>query len=53
VEPSFSTVDETTPVATLAGLFNQGTVVIVLHDKQITGVITKIDLIEYMASKLS
>ena len=53
VETAFSTVEEDTPVASLSGLFNQGTVVLVLHEKRISGVVTKIDLIEFMADKLT
>ena len=53
VETAFATVEQDTPVATLSGLFNQGTVVLVLQDKRITGVVTKIDLIEFMADKLT
>lgn len=53
VESAFTCVDQDTPVATLSGLFNQGNVVIVLDHGKILGIITKIDLIEYMAGKLT
>ena len=36
----------------LSGLFNQGSLVTVLDEERLAGVITKIDLIEYMAKKL-
>ena len=42
-----------TPVASLSKLFNQSPVVIVMDQGQVTGVITKIDVIEYMAQKLT
>ena len=41
-----------TPVASLSGLFNQSAVLVVLEAGDVVGVITKIDLIEYMAAKL-
>lgn len=53
VETAFSTCEEDTAVANLSGMFNQGSVVLVLQEKRIVGVITKIDLIEFMADKLT
>ncbi|MEC9465203.1 MAG: cystathionine beta-synthase [Myxococcota bacterium] len=52
VENNFAVVDPATPVASLSGLFNQSSVLVVLEAGDVVGVITKIDLIEYMAAKL-
>ena len=52
VENNFAVVDPATPVASLSGLFNQSSVLVVLEGGDVIGVITKIDLIEYMAAKL-
>src|SRR5262249_45999408 len=49
VDTQFSAVDLATPVATLSGLFNQNPVVLVVEQRELKAVITKIDLIEYMA----
>jgi cystathionine beta-synthase len=53
VDTQFSTVDMATPVATLSGLFNQNPVVLVVENRELKTVITKIDLIEYMAKHLN
>jgi cystathionine beta-synthase len=53
VDTQFSTVDMATPVATLSGLFNQNPVVLVVENRELKAVITKIDLIEYMAKHLN
>lgn len=51
-ETNFAAVDLNTPVATLSNLFNLHSVVIALDGSEIVGVITKIDLITFMADKL-
>jgi cystathionine beta-synthase len=53
VDTQFSAVDLATPVATLSGLFNQNPVVLVVEQRELKAVITKIDLIEYMAKHLN
>ncbi len=53
VDTQFSTVDMATPVATLSGLFNQSPVMLVVESRELKAVITKIDLIEYMAKHLN
>ncbi len=53
VDTQFTTVDTATPVATLSGLFNQNPVVLVVENRELKAVITKIDLIEYMAKHLN
>ena len=53
VDTQFSTVDMATPVATLSGLFNQSPVMLVVENRELKAVITKIDLIEYMAKHLN
>lgn len=53
VETQFASVDAETPVATVSGLFsNKVQVVLVLREKQIIGIITQIDLIEFLAGRL-
>ncbi|MEE2961270.1 MAG: cystathionine beta-synthase [Myxococcota bacterium] len=53
VEKSLAVVDANTPVASLGGLFNQASLIVVLNEHEILGVITKIDLIEFMARKMT
>ena len=53
MEPTSAVVDENTPVATLSTMFNTANVVLAMNQEKLTGVITKIDLIEYMAGRLS
>ncbi len=53
VDTQFSSVDSATPVATLSGLFNQNPVVLVVDNRELKAVITKIDLIEHMAKHLN
>ena len=53
VESSFACVDLDTPVTTLSNLFSPDNVIIVLNNTKIEGLITKIDLIEYMTGKLT
>ncbi len=53
VENNFAVVDPNTPVASLSGLFNTCELVLVLDGGNLTGVVTKIDLIEYMAKKMN
>lgn len=52
VDTNFSAVDLETPTATVSNLFNKYPVVLVLDQRNVSAVITKIDLIEFMASKL-
>jgi cystathionine beta-synthase len=52
-DTAFAVVDRTTPMATVSKLFNQGNVVIVMDNEAIVDIITKIDVIEYMASRLT
>ena len=49
---NFATISAGTPTNTITELFNQGNIIIVLDGDNIMGVITKIDLIEYMAAKI-
>ncbi|MBC7792493.1 MAG: pyridoxal-phosphate dependent enzyme, partial [Clostridia bacterium] len=53
VDTQFTSVDAATPVATLSGLFNQNPVVLVVENRELRAVITKIDLIEHMAKHLN
>lgn len=53
VENNFAVVDPATPVASLSGLFNTCELVLVLDGGQLQGVVTKIDLIDYMAKKMN
>ena len=53
VDTQFSAVDLATPVATVSGLFNQNAVVLVIENRELRSVITKIDVIEYMAKHLN
>jgi cystathionine beta-synthase len=52
VESAFSSVDEDTATTTVSGLFNDSAVVVVLRNQEMVGLLTKIDLIDYMADKL-
>lgn len=52
-ETNFASVDLDTSVQTLSNLFNHTSVIIALDNKELAGVITKIDLIGYMAEKLA
>jgi len=51
-ETGFATVAPESPVAFLSEHFNRGKVVLVLDGEKLAGVITKIDLIDYMAAML-
>ncbi len=54
VETNFASVDFDTPVATVSGLFsNRAHVVLVMREQQIVGIITQIDLIEFLAGRLA
>lgn len=54
VETNFAAVDPDTPVATVSGLFsNRAQMVLVLRDQQIVGIVTQIDLIEFLAGRLA
>lgn len=54
VETNFASVDPDTPIATVSGLFsNRAHAVLVLRDRQIAGIITQIDLIEFFAGRLA
>jgi cystathionine beta-synthase len=48
-EQGFSVVSPDTPVSHLSQIFSEGNVAIVLEDEAPTAVITKIDLIDYLA----
>jgi cystathionine beta-synthase len=52
VEAEFATVAPNTRIALVADLFGQGGIVIVLDEERIAGVITKIDLIDYLAKRI-
>ncbi|MEW5847478.1 MAG: pyridoxal-phosphate dependent enzyme [Myxococcota bacterium] len=51
-ETGFATVTPDTPVAFLSEHFNRGKIALVLDGDQLAGVITKIDLIDYLATML-
>ena len=53
VEPDFAVVDLETPVASLSGLFNTASILIAMNGGKVEDVITKIDLIDFMAKKLN
>ena len=53
VEPDFAVVDLETPVASLSGLFNTASILIAMNGGKVQDVITKIDLIDFMAKKLN
>ena len=53
VEPDFAIVDLETPVASLSGLFNTASILIAMNGGKVEDVITKIDLIDFMAKKLN
>ncbi len=52
VETNVTAVDLETPVASLAEMFNRVPIVLVLSQGDLKGVVTKIDLIEYMAARV-
>ena len=52
-EPGFSAVDKATRVSVLGPLFSQGHVVLVFEEKKLTGILTKIDFIDYVSRKLT
>ncbi len=53
VASNVAKVQPDTPVGSLHNLFNKHTAVVVVSNGDIAGVITKIDLIDYMAAKLT
>jgi len=52
VEADFATVTPNTRIALISDLFGQGGIIVVLEDDSIAGVITKIDLIDYLAKRI-
>lgn len=52
IEAEFATATPATRIALLGDLFGQGGIVVVLDGEKITGVITKIDLIDYLAKRI-
>ncbi len=52
VETDFSTVTLATRIALVSDLFGQGDIIVVLDGENIVGVITKIDLIDYLAKRI-
>lgn len=52
VEAKFATVTPATRIALVSDLFSQGEILIVLDKDRIIGVITKIDLIDYLAKRI-
>ena len=52
VEAKFATVTRATRVALVSDLFGQGDIIVVLDGERIVGVITKIDLIDYLAKRI-
>ncbi len=53
VETSFAVVDMDTPIAGLSKLFNQAAVIIVMEGSAVSSLISKIDLIDYMAQNMT
>jgi cystathionine beta-synthase len=51
VEADYATVTPQTKIKLLKNIFNDAKLVCVLEKDDLVGVITKIDLIEYLASK--
>ena len=52
VEAEFATVTPATRIALVSELFGQGGILIVLDNDKILGVVTKIDLIDYLAKRI-
>lgn len=52
VEAEFATVTPATRIALVSDLFGQGDIIVVLDSERIVGVITKIDLIDYLAKRI-
>ena len=52
VEADFATVTPATRIALVADLFQQGGILVVLDVDRIIGVVTKIDLIDYLAKRI-
>ena len=52
VEADFATVAPNTRIALVSDLFAQGGIVVVLDGDRIVGVVTKIDLIDYLAKRM-
>jgi cystathionine beta-synthase len=52
VAAEFATVTPGTRIALVTELFSQGGILIVLDDSRIAGVVTKIDLIDYLAKRI-
>jgi cystathionine beta-synthase len=52
VEADFATATPGTRIALITELFGQGGIIVVLEDDRVLGVITKIDLIDYLAKRI-
>jgi cystathionine beta-synthase len=52
VEAEFATVTPNTRIALVSELFGQGGIVVVLDEEKIVGVVTKIDLIDFLAKRI-
>jgi cystathionine beta-synthase len=52
-ESDYATVSPRTSIENLQGLLNNARMAIVLDDSKISGVVTKIDLIDYLAKRAS
>jgi cystathionine beta-synthase len=50
IEREVVTVRAHTPLETLAGIFAHGNVAVITEERRVTGIITKIDLIDFLAS---
>ncbi len=51
IESDYATVSPRTSIENLQGLLNDPRMAIVIEDEQIVGVVTKIDLIDYLARR--
>ncbi|MCB9077881.1 MAG: cystathionine beta-synthase [Anaerolineaceae bacterium] len=52
ISPNVTTIDIDAPMETLMSIFTTARVVVVLENEQIVGVITKIDLLDFLAKKV-
>ena len=52
VEADFATVTPATRIALVSDLFAQGGILVVLDEESVVGVVTKIDLIDYLAKRI-
>ena len=51
--PAFSVVERSNSVTMLGALFNRTPVVLVVDENHVAGIITKIDYIDYVSSKIN